>query len=301
MTLAPLVVALLAELAPAQPQPVPIVGGAPTTDPEFDGVVALLLPGDRSCSGILVAPRLVMTAAHCVAELGGSDQIRVAYGDDAFGPSVVSTQWGYDVSRYCPTCQEDRYDVAWVELDQDAGATSSFPRPVAVQDEWDEAMASGTAITVVGFGATAAGGDSDGIKRAVSVEITKLSRAGIEFYAGGDGRDSCDGDSGGPALTRLADGTLRLLGLTSRGPENCGVGGIYATAYPQLCTMREQTGVDLTAPGCDQCDCVDFVDDDSGGCAVAGRGAGSVLAWLAVVLAIGARHRRASPTRTCDA
>jgi Trypsin len=180
-------------------------------------------------------------------------------------------------------CQEDRFDVAWVELASDFSLARGYVPPIASQAEWSEAMASETMITVAGFGATAAGGSGDGLKRAVATKITKLSEGGLEFYAGGDGKDSCDGDSGGPAFTRLEGGSLRLVGLVSRGAENCGVGGIYSTPYPALCTMREQTGVDLTAPGCDQCDCIDL-HGDSSGCGVGGKGPRHD-AWLVALLA----------------
>lgn len=58
-----------------------------------------------------------------------------------------------------------------------------------------------------------------------------------EFVAGRKnlGRDSCNGDSGGPAYIDLADGSRRLAGLTSRATTeakaNCGDGGIYVRPY----------------------------------------------------------------------
>jgi endonuclease G len=51
-----------------------------------------------------------------------------------------------------------------------------------------------------------------------------------EFVAGGEGYDSCNGDSGGPAYI-IVDGQRKVAGLTSRGIKStfrpCGDGGIY--------------------------------------------------------------------------
>ena len=44
----------------------------------------------------------------------------------------------------------------------------------------------------------------------------------------GAGKDSCNGDSGGPIVKRsLTDGRWHLMGLTSYGARNCGDGGVY--------------------------------------------------------------------------
>lgn len=281
-------------VATSSPAVTPIVGGDVADDPLFDSVVSLTLPLARSCSGVLVAPSLVMTAAHCVADVGATQRIDVAYGDNGFGASLEAVSWGHDAERYCPECREDRFDVGWVEIPESLTLAEGFPRPISVQAEWDAVMQPGTLLSVAGFGATTGGGSSDGIKRAVSIAITDISDGGIEFYAGGEGRDSCDGDSGGPALTRLANGEIRVAGLVSRGPMACGTGGIYSTPYPALCAMREATGVDITLPGCEQCDCLDVANhsDDDEGCNVAARerSEGGWVWWLAIALLRRRRH-----------
>ncbi len=60
--------------------------------------------------------------------------------------------------------------------------------------------------------------------------------AATEFVAGrkGLGRDTCNGDSGGPAYISIA-GVTKLCGLTSRATReaavNCGDGGIYVRPW----------------------------------------------------------------------
>src|SRR5690606_32806846 len=92
--------------------------------------------------------------------------------------------------------------------------------PITSQDEWDETMRTGESVTLVGYGedpdAESQRG-SIGIKRKVTTTITQLSPEGLEFFAGGGLRDSCEGDSGGPAFVQLSSGKWRLAGITSRG------------------------------------------------------------------------------------
>jgi len=82
-----------------------------------------------------------------------------------------------------------------------------------------------------------------GIKREVTVPILKTGDDAsddleeelgfdpdLEFVAGGEGFDSCNGDSGGPAYITVG-GDRVAAGLTSRATETarnpCGDGGIY--------------------------------------------------------------------------
>lgn len=185
--------------------------------------------------------------------------------------------------------QEDIFDYGFVELGADIEVPGGFVPPITTQDEWDEAMVEGREVVLVGFGATAQDAADDGTKRVVTTTITRFSERGLEFYAGKAGQDTCGGDSGGPVYVRLDDGTLRLAGITSRGPEPCGNGGWYGTPYPALCWLDSQTDAGLSESTCNTCDCLDTRTSDDGGCVIAGDRTGS--AWWLVVVALGRRRR----------
>src|SRR5690606_13922230 len=114
-------------------------------------------------------------------------------------------------------------------------------------------MRVGHELWFVGFGEDDDG--AIGIKREVAATLTGVNESGREFRAGGGGKDTCCGDSGGPALVQLDSGEWRLAGVLSRG-GTCGEGGIYGVPMPELCWLRDSSGVDLLPAGCEACDCV---------------------------------------------
>src|SRR5437870_4169995 len=61
-----------------------IVGGTATSS--FPAVGALTKNGSPFCSGTLIAPRKVATAAHCLSGMGVSG-MRFAFGPNAFSPT----------------------------------------------------------------------------------------------------------------------------------------------------------------------------------------------------------------------
>jgi hypothetical protein len=101
-----------------------------------------------------------------------------------------------------------------------------------------EALAEARTTRLVGFGNTDFWGTTGyGEKRMVDVGIASPdpaygARPQTEFVAGMPklDRDSCTGDSGGPAYIDV-DGTWQLAGATSRATRNsrreCGDGGVY--------------------------------------------------------------------------
>ena len=286
-------------LDPSQVGGVPIVGGEPTDSDEFVHVVAVVA-GKGLCTGTLVAPNLVITAGHCLAELPDSAQVAVFYGDQLVqDQAVAAASWGaHPKFDPCNAC-EDIYDYGYVVTE--SAFNPPFAELITTQEEWDQTMTLGAEVTLVGFGddPDIDGMDSIGIKRKVTTTITRFSEEGLEFFAGGNDRDSCQGDSGGPAFVTLPDGTTLLAGITSRGSDPCGSGGFYGAPYPALCWIQEQTGVDLLNGDCSACDCVDTtpppMEDD--GCQVAQdrsrrSHAGELWALGLVLITIAARPRR---------
>lgn len=283
-----------------KPPGVEIVGGAQTVDGEFDPVVAILAH-QGLCTGTVVSETIVLTAGHCLAGLDFGQEVWVFWGPElSQNRRVRAVRWGVH-PEFCSDCKEDIFDYGFVEIEAEFTGIE-FMRPIATQVEWDETMRAGAEVILVGYGEDPDNGSVDaglGIKRQVATEISKFSDGELEFFAGGDDRDSCQGDSGGPAFVRVADGTFRLAGITSRGSDPCGDGGYYGTPYPALCWLADETGVDLRADGCGTCDCLDTSQPgDDGNCRVYVNAPSAPAAWLWVGLfAAGVTRRRRSRSR----
>lgn len=285
----------------ADPAPIPIVGGQTTAPGEFDSVVALAFNG-HSCSGTVVAPRLVLTAAHCLVDIHRLRDLEVYAGDDvSSGRSLAIAAIGVSPTYDPDVTHVDNHDFGYIVLGESFTPRGGFVPPIATPAEWDEVMRRGQSILVVGFGedpSVPGMFHGSGIKRFVETTIRELTPEGTEFYAGGDQIDSCNGDSGGPAFVRMPDGTLRLAGVTSRGSMVCGSGGYYGVPYAALCWLRDETDVDLVAPGCDACDCIDTAPPADNGCGVTDERSGrGMLALVVITVGTWQRRRRRCVTR----
>lgn len=273
-----------------------IFGGDKVEPGEWPAVVGV--GTSELCTGTLVAPDLVLTAAHCF-DPEPAAAVQIYFGDSLSSANVVfSDEWGRHPDFCLPAdCGEDLSDFAWVRL----------PEPVDIeptalltnQAEFDEVMRVGTPLWFVGFGIDEDG--TSGVKRDVLASLTGFNESGREFRAGRDGKDTCNGDSGGPALVQLDSGEWRLAGVISRG-GTCGEGGIYSVPAPELCWLRDASGVDLLPAGCESCDCVVLngdAPDEGCECELSPTRGDDSRGWLGLELALvfglgfGWRRRRA--------
>ena len=284
-------------LAAEAPEPVTVVGGdavSPDEADEYSAVVAIVI-NSTICSGTLVADDLILTAAHCLRNVSSVDDIRVFNGLTLGSPGVHATDFGshpdFDVEA-----KRDAYDYGFVSII--AGSLDATPIPVVtVQAEWDEiepTLEDADAITLAGYGLDpdAPSNVNLGVKRRVTTNVRGFTESGIEFVAGGDGRDSCEGDSGGPALARNAAGELRLIGITARGSDPCGKGGFYGVPYYALAWLSEAVARPLCGDECGTCDCLDTAPAADSGCGCTSSDDTPSALWLfALVLGLRARRR----------
>ncbi len=193
------------------------------------------------CTGTLIHPRAVITAEHCISSIsaGSLSPNAVAIGVDRQTELNSKSTAIISISKIIRHPTED---LALLILRR-AATVPPVPRANAQQ------TANATRVTLVGFGSNSATGTMGfGTKREVTVDMQVVRKSNsedladaeatlgfnsfTEFVAGrkGSGRDSCKGDSGGPAYI-LIDGQRHLAGATSRATDeamdNCGDGGIY--------------------------------------------------------------------------
>ncbi|KAJ1777246.1 hypothetical protein LPJ54_002540, partial [Coemansia sp. RSA 1824] len=211
-----------------------IVGGEVITDDDFRFVAFIEGRGSdgsgTTCTGSLIAPNVVLTAAHCT--MAGSnvhyDASAYQIGFNHTTPSMTTEFKGYSVSKVAvyPDFNEKslRNDLALLFLEDEI--------PVSVAESikiYSGDILSSTQLFAAGFGIT----DPEDTT-SVPTELMKVElKPGNDTFCtqntvgydpkylvctdGTPGKDTCQGDSGGPLATLVGD-TMALVGVTSYAP-----------------------------------------------------------------------------------
>lgn len=232
------------------------------------------------CGGSVVAPTIVITAAHCVydADVG-------AFADPqdfsvVTGRTFLSSNEGQEIAVadfYVPLSsggvplyddESSRWDVAVLQL---ASASSATPIAIAGADE-RELWTAGRTAFITGWGQLGPGGGFPNGLQAAQVPMIADGACDAPSSWGGlfdeqtmvcagflsGGADTCGGDSGGPLVVPTAEGAYRLVGDTSFGGQDCGAPllvGVYGrlAGDPTRSVLRNAvlslTGRDIVGSG----------------------------------------------------
>ncbi|TNE92366.1 MAG: serine protease [Deltaproteobacteria bacterium] len=249
----PLLAAALAQTPP------PVVGGSATTSAEWPDVV-LVDAGASVCTGTLVGPQTVITAAHC-----GNNIRSVMVGATDYWANPTTSYRVANTYRH-PSYRNEGYDITVLDLAEPV--TGVTPRAFAIDCAAAEVVDDAPAW-VVGYGAiTPDGSDDNSALHSASLTIVDADcsddpycddrmEPNGELFAGGGGVDTCFGDSGGPLFLASSRYGNLLVGVTSRvgyeaatnGPS-CGPGGIYTRADTLLPWIRSVSRDTLVGPDC---------------------------------------------------
>jgi len=205
-----------------------IIGGG--TDSGDPSVVALFghLPGAQKgflCTASLISPTVLLTAAHCVdpAAIGAGNVFLAVLGTTLSAPTAVL--------QVASTAFDPAFDVNNVGNGHDVGvamlAQPSTLKPLPINRNPLPITDFGATVRLVGFGADTHADTGAGTKRSVTTFIDTFDDKLIMI--GSSGRQTCHGDSGGPAIQRL-NGVDTIIGITSYGrdfvpDEVCFAGG----------------------------------------------------------------------------
>ena len=206
-----------------------IIGGVTDNAPGAHDAVVFLLNPDGACSGSLIAPKLVLTARHCV-----SQNITQGIGCDIYGTSSNGDHVGSDypassITVYTGTnpnfgnpvaagaqvlhvatnnlCNND---IALIVLNQPVNGIAPLP----VRLDWGPQR--GELTTAVGYGAVNDNQQGAGLRRRRdNVPIISAGQDWNQVIGAGEleaGQGVCSGDSGGPLISAAGG----VIGIASR-------------------------------------------------------------------------------------
>jgi V8-like Glu-specific endopeptidase len=194
--------------------------------------VVKLISESGICSGGLVTPQIVATAAHCVVSRGVTTSIsNIKVYPPGVNVSETSISAGVikivnPASFRNATSYTDPDDIAFLVLDRTFDGSNNLT--LANYEMTRNIVNSGTAINIFGYGSTTTGGYSTNIPYTFSAKATaqrRLSgyqgyeRTYINYQNDYQGA-TCPGDSGGPAVAKYL-GVFYLVSINSGGLGPC--------------------------------------------------------------------------------
>ncbi|HXR31398.1 MAG TPA: serine protease [Solirubrobacterales bacterium] len=242
-------VAAMALTAPARARSgahASIVGGTTATTEEWPWATFILALDRKNngyaCTGTVVAPTLILTAAHCIQDIVSGRPTPLGRYTVVTGSSDLRDSSVRQLSKVRQAIVYPGFSR--FTLHGDAGLlvletpTSAPTLPLA--EPGDAALlGAGLPTYVAGWGQRGAKGKAKQtliLRRAQTFVQRRAycrnhSRIYYPFFnsssqlctitAPSFGSGTCHGDSGGPALSFRADGTPVQIGITSLGPANC--------------------------------------------------------------------------------
>jgi hypothetical protein len=166
----------------------PVVGGSPADDDP--GVVLVVIPGGRGCTGTAISERVVLTAKHCTTGTT-ADQWRVLVGPAPLQVATRDAEYLVAEIRECAGGTGVGEDLAAMLLDEDF--EFDYYRWAF---EGRASVAVGEPVRHVGFGNTVPGDSSSaGSRNTRSGTISEVYSGSLNAAVG-----ACPGDSGGPLL-----------------------------------------------------------------------------------------------------
>jgi secreted trypsin-like serine protease len=233
----------------------PVIGGSAVPAGKWPDAVAVV-GAQGSCTGTLIAPDIVLTAGHC---------------GDAGLTTVIANTTNYNggggvrsqiASFTAYPNWETTFDIAIIKLA--TPITTVTPRPIGASCTFQN-FSNNMMVHLVGFGLTDTAGEGNNTTlREATAPVTDPTCSGPggcstgaapagEFIAGGNGTDSCFGDSGGPVYLDTPRGTM-VIAAVSRGLDNsptpCGGGGIYVRTDKVLQWIEQTAGKPVAKDSC---------------------------------------------------
>lgn len=198
-----------------------VIGGSLDAG-RHQAVGALLVPTPNGlvpeCSGVLVSPRVFLTAGHCTNAALAAGGAYVVFGDELkpaswtplHGTAVTDPAYGHDSA--------DPHDLGVIVLDQNGPvAPAALPTAGAA----DRLAKDGVAPVSVGYGYSQRLGNKDfvydGLRHAAAMPVVSETSTLLRISSQ-TGAELCFGDSGGP---QYLPGSSTVVSVTSGGNTVC--------------------------------------------------------------------------------
>jgi V8-like Glu-specific endopeptidase len=232
----------------------PIIGG--TADAADPSVVMVLAQGTGTagsaiCTGELVSPHVVLTAAHCVspqvAPAGATFAVFTGTNVNDTAQQSNPALWHEVKETHYDTAFNVNnltggHDIAVVILKQALNAPllpiNRTPLTTAQRNQ---------PVRLIGYGVSSGSdttGTTAGIKRQTSTTLSAFDAKFVYFYD--SAHQTCEGDSGGPSLLKIG-GVETIVGVVSFGTQGCTMGGTDTNVVQYLPFIDTYVSPDLAA------------------------------------------------------